>query len=172
MKKLKRHLLSACSRNKADGKTVITGIAIVLLAGVLARLLSGSPLYMLRLTGIRNCVPKAWVFTLIWTVWYIALGFSFGFILGSRSPGKEICKYKGSLWFVCMMIFNIIWYPLFFKAGTVFIALMDSLLIILFCLLTALQYFKISRVIGVIFALHLAWLLWCFAINLKVFLSI
>ncbi|MBQ8207331.1 MAG: tryptophan-rich sensory protein [Clostridia bacterium] len=172
MKRIKKKLISSCRRVKTDGKTVIAGTAIVLLAGLLSRFLSGSPLYMLRLTGLWNNIPRAWFFTIVWTLWYILLGFSFGFILGSKTVGKELCKYKGSLWFVTMMVFNIVWYPLFFKAGAVFLALIDIALIIFFCFLAAIEYIKVYKPIGFIFFAHIAWLIWCFFINMRAFLSI
>ena len=164
--------MSSCQRSRADGRIIFASIAIILFFGILSRVLSGSPLYMLRLTGVKNQIPRAWVFTCIWTLWYILLGFSFGFILGSKRPGKDVCKFKGSLLFVCMMIFNIVWYPLFFRAGAVFIALADIVIIMLFCFLTTVEYFKVNKAIGFILLAHLVWLVRCFMINLKAFLSI
>jgi tryptophan-rich sensory protein len=154
LKKIKRRILSSCMRSRSDGRVIIASIAIILFFGILSRVLSGSPVYMLRLISIRNSMPRAWVFTLIWTVWYILLGFSFGFILGSKIPGKDIYRFKGSLWFVCMMIFNIVWYPLFFRVGTVFLALVDISIIALFCFLAAVEYFKANRMIGFLMFLH------------------
>ena len=171
MKFLKRITLS-CRHICVDGKTVLTGIIIVLLAGMLSRLLSGSPIYMLRFTGLWHRVPKAWMFTIIWTFWYVLLGFCFGFVLGSKTIVREVHKYKGSLWFVVMMVFNIIWYPLFFKAGAVFLSLVDVALIILFCFLAAWEYLKLYKFIGVMMLSHILWLFWCFFINLKAFFSI
>lgn len=172
LKKLKKRILSSCHRARADGRVILASIVIILFFGILSRVLSGSPLYMLRLTGLNNNIPKAWVFTCIWTLWYILLGFSFGFILGCKRPGKDIHKFKGSLWFVCMMIFNVVWYPLFFRAGAVFIALADIAIIILFCFFTFVEYLKVNRAIGLVFFCHLVWLVWCFSINLRAFLSI
>lgn len=165
-------ILSSCRKIKTDGKTVIVCTLTVLLAGLLSRFLSGSPLYILRFTGLWHNVPPMWFFGIIWTLWYILLGFCFGFILGSRPIGKDIYKYKGSLWFVIMMVFNIIWYPLFFKAGAFFLALIDAALIIIFALLTATQYCRIHKIVGSFIFLHIIWLIWCFIINLRVFFSI
>ncbi len=155
-----------------NGKAVVLGIVIVLFCGILSRILSGSPVYMLRLTSLYGKIPKSWFFILWWTIWYIALGFCFGFALGTSKVTKTVCKYKGSLWFVIMMVFNIIWYPLFFKAGTVFLALADAALIIFFCLLSSIEYLKLNKLIGTIMFAHLGWLIWCFLINLKAFLCI
>ena len=168
----KNKILVSCRRAKTDGRAVIAGIAIVLLAGILSRVLSGSPLYMLRLTGLWHKVPRSWVFVLIWTFWYALLGFIFGFVLGSRQTGKEVHKYKGSLWFVIMLVFNFIWYPLFFKAGTVFLALVDSALILFFCVLAALEYYKVYKIFGIGLICHAIWLVWCLVMNFSAFLSI
>ena len=169
---LKRKLKKCCRSIQTDGRTVIAGIIIVLFAGILVRLLSGSPIFMLRVCGLWGSIPKIWFFTAMWTMWYIVLGFCFGFILGTKNPGKGLCKYKGSFWFVIMMIFNIVWYPLFFKAGAIFLSLADILIIIFFCLLCAFEYFKIQKAVGCIMLLHLLWLLWCFILNVKALLSI
>ncbi len=172
MKRLKKRIVSQCRRTRSDGRVILASIVIILFFGILSRALSGSPLYMLRLAGLKDHIPKTWVFTCIWILWYILLGFSFGFILGSKRPGKDINKFKGSLWFVCMMIFNVVWYPLFFRAHAVFIALADIAVIILFCFLTAIEYYKVNRVIGFVLFGHLIWLVRCFMINFRVFLSI
>ena len=172
MRKISKRILSSCSRARADARIIIASVVIILFFGILSRALSGSPLYMLRLTGLKNQIPRAWVFTLIWTLWYIILGFSFGFILGCKKAGKDIYRFKGSLWFVCMMVFNIVWYPLFFRAGAVFIALADIAIIAFFCFLTAIEYYKVNKFIGFLIFSHLVWLVRCFTINLQAFLSI
>ena len=172
MKKIKKRIMSSCYRARADGRIILVSIIIILFFGILSRALSGSPLYMLRLTGIKNHIPRVWVFTCIWTLWYILLGFSFGFVLSSKKTGMDIYKFKGSLWFVCMMIFNVLWYPLFFRAGAVFIALADIAIIILFCFFTAIEYFRVNKAIGVVLFCHLAWLAHCFSLNLRAFISI
>ncbi|MBE6538809.1 MAG: tryptophan-rich sensory protein [Ruminococcaceae bacterium] len=172
MRSKRNKLLASCCKLKTDGKTVIAGTVSVLIAGLLSRFLSGSPIYILRFTGLWHKVPPLWFFSLIWTLWYILLGFCFGFILGSRPIGKDVFKYKGSLWFVIMMIFNIVWYPLFFKAGAFFLALVDAGLIIFFALLTAFEYYKIHKIVGCLIFIHIFWLVWCLGINLRVFFSI
>lgn len=172
MKRFKKKILSSCRKSRADIRVIIASIVIVLFFAFLSRILSGSPIYMLRFIGMKNQIPRAWVFSCIWTFWYIILGFSFGFVLSCKKAGKDVYKFKGSLWFVCMMIFNIVWYPLFFRAGAIFISLADIVIIALFCLLTAKEYYKINKAIGIALFCHLVWLVHCFVINFRVFLNI
>lgn len=172
MKRCKNKILFSLKKIRTDGRCVIISTAVVLLAGMLSRLLSVSPIYMLRITGLWHKIPPTWFFVLLWTVWYGILGFCFGMVIGSSQMGRDLNKYKGSLWFVLMMVFNIIWYPLFFKAGTFFLALIDLAIIIFFCFCAAVEYFKFFKIIGIVFFIHLFWLIWCFCINFTVFLRI
>ncbi|MBQ8005714.1 MAG: tryptophan-rich sensory protein [Clostridia bacterium] len=172
MRYRRKSCFNLCSRVKTDGRAVIAGTAIVLAFGLLSRFLSGSPLYMLRLTGISGKIPGVWFFSLVWCLWYAFLGFSFGFVLGSHCPGRAVHKYKGSLWFVLMLVFNLVWYPLFFRAGAIFTSLVDAAIILLFCVLTALEYYKVCKGIGILMFCHGFWLFWCLTINCIAFFSI
>lgn len=169
--KIKRKRFCRSVGRPIDGRPVVAGIACVTFAGLLSRFLSGSPYRMLCLVGIRRSLPPIWVFSLAWLLSYVLLGFCFGAALGSRTLGREIHKYKGSFFFVIMMVFNIIWYPLFFKAGAVFLSLVDSAFVLIFCLLAALEYHRLRRCVGVCMFVHLAWIIYCFALNMSIFLK-
>lgn len=157
--------------HRIDGIPVIAGVVCVSLAGLLSRFLSGSPLPVLHIIGMKQALPPTWVFFLIWLFSYLVLGFCFGAVLGSRALGKEVNKYKGSFFFTVMIVFNIVWYPLFFKAGAFFFALIDILFIILFCFLTAVQYMKVNKIFGICMFIHMIWLLYCFILNFTAFIK-
>ena len=172
MKKLRLRRLSHFRHCEINGIAIIVSIFTFLFIGILVRALSGSPLYMMRLSDIHDILPPIWVFILVWSIWYVLLGFCFGFVIGGSFPGRRTEKFKGSLCLVVMMVFNYIWYPLFFSAKTPFLALADILIIAFFCFLTFLEYRKISKLIAFIILVHFLWIIWCFSLNFKIFIGI
>lgn len=172
MKRRAKRTFLGCGRMRSDKRTVVIGTVLVFISGLISRLLSGSPLRMLHITGARAIVPPVWLFMLVWLAWYLLLGFCFGFILGSEPVGKSVHKYKGCFWFIVMMIFNVLWYPLFFKAGMIFLALIDLAFILVFCVLTFLEYRRIHKTVGLILFLHMIWLIFCLCINIRIFIHI
>ena len=70
--------------------------------------------------------PPRWVFPVVWTILYISMGVSLFFYL--RDIDYKIAEGKeGIIIFGIQLLFNLLWYPLFFwnkmiSAGLVIIA--------------------------------------------------
>lgn len=157
---------------RIDGRAVITGTVTVFISGIIVRLLSGSPLPMLRISGLHGRIPPVWFFSLIWLFWYAFIGFIFGCVLGDKNHCSEVHKYKGCFWFVIMMLFNLVWYPLFFGAGAFFLALADLALILFFAVLSGIEFFKVKKEFGICIFMHVLWLAYCFTINAYALFSV
>lgn len=150
---------------RSNGRSIIIGIIIVSFCGILSRLLSCPPMRTIHILGLKGSIPPTWIMILIWMIWYILLGVCCGSVLGCRMRSKEVYKYKGSMFFVIMMVFNIIWYPMFFSANAIFLAFWDIVIMLFFCLLTAFSYMKVYLFAGACMFIHCVWLLYCLIIN-------
>ena len=151
-----------------DGKTVAAGVFVVLFAGILSRLLSGSPVPLLRIFGLYGRIPRSWFFCVAWLFWYALIGLCLGCLLGERGRCCEVHRYKACLFLVVMLIFNVIWYPLFFRAAAFFLALIDIAVMLLFAFLAWLELLRVKRMYSTCIFIHIIWLIFCFVLNLCV----
>ncbi len=164
---LARRLKRAFGGCRINGKTVLICIFTVLFFGLLSRFLSAPPYLTLRMIGLEGVSPPPWVMSVIWTLWYAAIGFCLGAVLSCHTPGKQVYVYKGSMYLIVSLVFNLVWYPLFFGGHAVFLAFWNCLVIILFTFFAALEYIKVYFFAGLCMFIHIAWLIYCAVLNAR-----
>lgn len=109
--------------------------------------------------------PSSWVFGVVWPILYICMIISF--IIVKRN---EKCKnYCNPLkFFTIQLLFNLIWTTIFFKFKNIKLALLDLILIIIFTLITIIQFYKISLTATLFLIPYFMWL--CFALYLNLYI--
>lgn len=109
--------------------------------------------------------PSSWVFGVVWPILYICMIISF--IIVKRN---EKCKnYCNPLkFFTIQLLFNLIWTTIFFKFKNIKLALLDLILIIIFTLITIIQFYKISLIATLFLIPYFLWL--CFALYLNLYI--
>lgn len=109
--------------------------------------------------------PSSWVFSVVWPILYICMIISF--IIVKRN---EKCKnYCNPLkFFTIQLLFNLIWTTIFFKFKNIKLALLDLILIIIFTLITIIQFYKISLTATLFLIPYFLWL--CFALYLNLYI--
>ncbi len=147
-------------------------IAASVLLGFLSRCLSESPIYLIGLLRIRGSIPSMWLMTVIWVIFYALIGFSFGAAISKRCYGVSIHKYRGGMFFAIMMIFNVVWYPMFFSSHLFFLCLLDIALMIFFTVIAAIEFFKVNKISAFILVFYLPWLIYCLFLNWVVIMKI
>ena len=103
--------------------------------------------------------------SVLWTVWYALVGFCLGAVLSCRVHGKQVHVYKGSMYLIVALVFNLVWYPLFFGGNAFFLAFWNCLIIIFFTLMAAVEYLKVYVFAGVCMFMHVVWLVYCAVLN-------
>ncbi len=161
LKRIKRTLGSY----RLNGKIVLTCVFCVLFFGMLSRFLSRPPYLTIKLLGLDDIFPPPFVMGIIWTLWYIAVGFCLGAVLSCRVHGKQVHVYKGSMYLIVALVFNLVWYPLFFGGNAFFLAFWNCLVIILFTILAAIEYLKVYAFAGACMFIHIIWLAYCAILN-------
>ena len=114
--------------------------------------------------------PPSFVFPLVWTVMYLAIGIALGIALSSKHSCRREEKYKGFLLFVFMMIFNFLWCPLFFAAHATFISLFAIGMMIALSHGAKKYFARQSTLSSHIMVVYVLWLVYCFVINLSIML--
>lgn len=106
-------------------------------------------------------MPLGWLFGIAWTILYVFLGLALALILhakGARGRGLALTL------FFAQLILNYAWSPLFFAYHLVGAAFWTLLAMILISAATAVLFWRIRRVAGLLMMPYLAWL--CFAATL------
>ncbi len=150
---------------RINGKIVLVCVFTVLFFGFMSRFLSRSPYLTLKMLGIGDVSPPPWVMSLVWTLWYALVGFCLGAVLSCDLPRKQVYVYKGSMYLIVSLVFNLVWYPLFFGGHVIFLAFWNCLVIILFTLMAAFEYIKVYFFAGLCMFIHVVWLLYCAFLN-------
>lgn len=139
--------------------TLISAL-LVLAVGVLVALLGGDR-SLFSVINKPAFSPPAFVFPIVWTVIYLLIGGAAGAVLGENCRAPESEKYRSLFLFTLGLLFNYLWYPLFFGAGAFLIAFIDILLMIVLTFITARIFGRIIYAAGVCLWIYLGWL--CFA---------
>ncbi len=146
---------------------IACGICLLVI-GLISFFIGGSPTYLLHMLKMPVTVPTRWFFKLSWSIWYFILGAVFSVVCSCVERSKQICKWQGNMLFVVMIIFNYIWYPLFFGAEAIFLALVACAAMIILGFFVFFNYIKVSLISGTVILFHLIWLLYMFCINATV----
>jgi len=123
-----------------------------------------------KLLQLPSGAPPAWVYPIIWTLLYFMIGSGMSQIFVQKQSFIYADKVRAAALSVIMLIFNIIWYPLFFGVNAYLLALID---IIMICMLTFFLIYYISRLnmfASILLVPYLLWCLYALYLNLLIFL--
>ena len=148
--------------------TVLLG---VLSAGafIIVRWNVGAPYRMMLELGIGDLIPPVWWFTLLQLVGFLTVGCAVGLVLGWREKGCAADKYKGCLLGLLTILAELCWYPCLFGRGMVFFALLLAIAALFLAVCTAVCFFRISGLSGILLSLHSVWLIYLLVLTCNVF---
>ena len=146
---------------------MLTVGVLLTVAGILVRVMVGSPYRTILELGIGELVPPVWLMTVLWTLCFFIIGCAAGFALGYRGGCKEE-KYKGFMFFVLLAVLELCWYPALFGADLVFISVLLSILILCLSLAVTFSFYRVTKFAGMIFFLHDIWLVYMLILNFSV----
>ena len=119
---------------EANRITVIVFTVISIILGIISAVLSRSNFMFYICQRPSFCLPMIPLVMLI-TISYVCIGASAGIVFSNHDCARETIKYKATLVFVVMMIFNFIWAPIFFLTCNIFVALIDIFITLFFSIL-------------------------------------
>lgn len=152
--------------NKRTVLELIICIAIPVLVGCISSALTRNAQIAFVRVAKPPLAPPGWLFPVVWTVLYIAMGLASFLIFESDAyySRTAICVY------VVQLIFNFFWSLIFFRAGTYTFAAIW--LGILWVMVVALIVMSI-KISGIAFFLLLPYGLWCtFALYLNIGIAV
>ena len=124
-------------------KALSISIAIALGMGALGGLAARSGMATLAALNRPPLTPPGWVFPVVWTALYIAMGIASYLIATSGAQRESVRMALGA--YGVSLAFNALWPVLFFALGQHLLAFIDLILLWLMLRYTLLQYSLVRR---------------------------
>ena len=124
-------------------KALSISIAIALGMGALGGLAARSGMATLAALNRPPLTPPGWVFPVVWTALYIAMGIASYLIATSGAQPESIRMALGA--YGVSLVFNALWPVLFFALGQHLLAFIDLIMLWLMLRYTLLQYSLVRR---------------------------
>lgn len=160
--------MSAEMRQTSPALSVIVGCLCAILF-VVVRSASGTPYAVMLALGIGDLVPPVWLMTALRFLSFLTLGCAAGLVLGWRGCGGAGEKYRGGMFFLLLLALELCWYPTLFRSAQVFLAVLESLMILVLSLLVMVSFFRVSRIAGTILVLHSVWATYLMLLTFTIF---
>ena len=112
-----------------------------------------------------DLMPPGWAFGIVWAILYIFMGLALAIVIharGARGRGLAVGL------FLVQLVLNLLWSPLFFRAHQVDNALVLILLLFALVGVTALAFWRIRRMAGLLLLPYLAWLAFASYLNYEI----
>jgi tryptophan-rich sensory protein len=107
--------------------------------------------------------PPNWIFGPVWTVLYILMGISLYLVWISNPPTIVI------IFFMIQLVLNFLWSIIFFSLKNRLIALIDIWVLLVMIIITALQFYPISKSAAFLFIPYILWVSFASVLNFEIY---
>lgn len=157
---------------------MIISIAFCLLTGFLGGILTRMDnfvWYNSLKKGTLN--PPNYIFPIAWTTLYVLMGISISIIINSFIQAKKdnditirSLSFKSIIYFIVIIIMNLLWTLLFFVLKIPFISLIEIIILDITIFITVKQFYKVSKISSFLMVPLLIWSLFATYLTLSVVL--
>ena len=151
---------------KFNWKTLIFFIAIPLLTGGIASLISRESMAMFNLLNKPPLSPPGWLFPLVWTILYTLMGIASYLVFTSGQDSNEI-KLALKV-YALQLIFNFFWTILFFNFELYFFAFFWLIALLALIILTTVLFYKVSKPAAYLMIPYIIWATFAAYLNLGI----
>ena len=155
---------------KIDKKRLIICLAIPLVVGGAAGLLTMNSMEAFEALNQPPLSPPGWLFPVVWTVLYVLMGIASYLVSVSDAPQEEKAR---ALWtYGIQLAFNFLWPIAFFNLKWYLFAFLWLVILWILILITALRFGRIRKPAGYLLVPYLLWVAFAGYLNLGIYLSI
>lgn len=155
-----------CFIGRFDLKRLAVNLAIPLLVGLLAALISWDSFVLYGSLEKPSFSPPAMVFPIVWTVLYLLMGLSSYIISGGKGEETERALFLYGV----QLFVQFFWPIIFFREQSFLLAFIWICLLFVFVLTMVLQFYRINRFSALLQIPYLIWLVYAGYLNFGVFL--
>lgn len=145
----------------------IISIAIPILIGLLAGILTMGSMEAFKLLNKPPLSPPGWLFPVVWTILYILMGIASYIIASSprKLRAKDALKVYG-----LQLVFNFFWSIFFFNLEAYLFAFIWLVILWILILITTILFYGISKPAGILMIPYLLWVTFAGYLNLAIYL--
>ena len=151
---------------KINWKTLIFFVAIPLLVGGVASLISRESMAMFDRLTKPPLAPPGWLFPLVWTILYTFMGLASYLVFTSQKDQNEI-KLALQI-YTPQLAFNFFWTILFFNFELYFFAFFWLLALLALLILTTILFYKVSKPAAYLMIPYIIWVILAAYLNLGI----
>jgi tryptophan-rich sensory protein len=148
---------------KFDIKLFIKSIALPLLVGIVAGLLTRNAMQDFQALNQPPLSPPGWLFPVVWTILYILMGVS-SYLIKTASVDAET-KSNAFLLYYYQLLVNFLWPIFFFNFGWYFFSLVWLILLWILVFFMIRQFAEISKPAAYLNIPYLIWLTFAAYLN-------
>lgn len=153
---------------KIDKKRLIICLAIPLVVGGAAGLLTMNSMEAFEALNQPPLSPPGWLFPVVWTVLYVLMGIASYLVSVSDVPQEEKAR---ALWtYGIQLAFNFLWPIAFFNLKWYLFAFLWLVILWILILITALRFGRIRKPAGYLLVPYLLWVAFAGYLNLGIYL--
>ena len=111
--------------------------------------------------------PPFWVFPVVWTILYLLIFISLIIFILTKT---EHDKIRGYVYFFIQLCLNFAWSPAFFYFKNIGLALVIVLLLDIFVIFMIREFYKVSKISGLLNIPYILWILFATYLNIAYFI--
>ena len=151
---------------KVKIKPLILSLAVPLLTGGLAALLSRNQMGMFDTISKPLLSPPAWLFPVAWTVLYLLMGLASYRVFTARAETAK--KNSALLFYAAQLGFNFFWTLIFFNLGAYFFAFFWLVALLALIIITTVKFYGIDKTAAYLMIPYLVWVTFAGYLNLGI----
>ena len=151
---------------KVDIKLLVKCIAIPLLVGAVAVIISGGGMDTFESVNKPPLSPPGWLFPVVWTILYILMGISSYLILTSGAKEEQVQKAMNVYGY--QLAVNFLWPTFFFNFRWYLFSFVWLLLLWILVLVMILRFWRIDKRAAYLNIPYLVWLTFAGYLNLGI----
>lgn len=152
---------------KIKWRSLLCSIAIPLVIGGLAALLTKDNMIMFDYLKKPPLAPPRWLFPVAWTILYVLMGAAAYLVAVSHKPKAQRCR--ALLLYSVQLVFNFFWPIIFFNGEKFLFAFIWLLIMLLFVLGTTLSFWRIDKRAGVFLLPYVLWTAFAVYLNYGIY---
>lgn len=153
---------------KTNWKQFIIAIAIPLIVGGLATLLTKDNMIMFEVIDKPPLAPPQWLFPVVWTILYILMGIASYLVYKSKAPSAE--KTAALAFYAIQLVFNFAWSLIFFNLENYLLAFVWLCALWLLIVITTVRFFAINKAAGWLMVPYILWVTFAGYLNYAIYM--
>ena len=147
-------------------KPLLLCLALPLLTGTLAALISRSKMDLFDAVNKPPLSPPAWLFPVAWTVLYALMGLASYRVLTAQVPQEK--KNSALLFYGVQLVFNFFWTIIFFNFGAYTAAFVWLVLLLALIVITTVKFSRVDKTAAYLMIPYIVWVTFAGYLNLGV----